>query len=83
MTARKYQDGYRCDACRMRKSRCESCREARAAKQREQRARKRAQGICVQCTEPATEGTLCSEHQARNRVASKFSHAMARAEARE
>lgn len=83
MTARKYRDGYRCDACRMRAQRCEYCRAARAAKQREQRARKREQGICIQCTEPATEGTLCAEHQAMNRDLSKASHALARAENRE
>lgn len=76
-------DGYRCDACRRRKNRCEDCRAARAAKRRELRARKRAEGICTECTEPADAGTLCSRHQLANLRASKASHALARAEGRE
>lgn len=76
-------DGYRCAACRGRKTRCEDCRAARGAKQRERRARKRAQGICVQCTEPADAGSLCSRHQLENLERSRASHALARAEGRE
>lgn len=76
-------DSYRCDACRRKKNRCASCREARAAYRRELRRSKIAAGICSECTEPATSGTLCDLHQRRNREASKRSHAAARAEGRE
>lgn len=72
-------DSYRCDKCRKKVNRCTSCREARAAYRRELRARKQVEGICTECTEPATDGTLCKEHQARNREVSKASHARARA----
>lgn len=79
----KQYDGYRCDTCRRRKNRCDDCRAARAAAKRELQARKRASGICVECTLPAKVGVRCAEHQERNRIDSRASHAQARADGRE
>lgn len=76
-------DGYRCDACRRRKNRCEDCRARRREMRREWYKRKRKAGVCIQCTEPADAGSLCSKHQLDNLTRSKASHALARAEGRE
>ncbi len=77
-------DAHRCDACRHKTARCADCRAARAAVVRARNARKRAEGICTQCTRKALDGeTLCKAHRARNRIASRESHALARAEGRE
>lgn len=74
---------YRCDACRRRKNRCEQCRAARAAAKRELHARKREAGQCIECPLGALPDEVrCKVHQARNRIASRESHAAARADGR-
>lgn len=72
-------DGYRCDACRRKRNRCETCRAARAAAQRATRAAKRKAGTCLQCSEDALPGmTLCAYHRAQNNGISAASHAARR-----
>lgn len=68
----KNGDSYRCDACRQKRNRCAPCRAARAEYRRELQNRKRAAGICIECTEAAIEGqTRCEVHEDRNRQRSR------------
>jgi hypothetical protein len=70
-------DSYRCDACRHKKNRCQPCRDARAAYRRELQERKRADGDCIECAEPAV-GTRCLAHQTANTERSGLAHAKRR-----
>jgi hypothetical protein len=73
------RDAYRCDACKRRKNRCVECRARRAAAVRELHARKRADGDCLRCAEPAEPGKqLCAAHNDDNNTLSRKSHALAR-----
>jgi hypothetical protein len=73
-------DPYRCDACRRRKNRCVDCRAKRAAARRDLLDRKRAAGICLECTDRAIKGQVrCVAHAAANNARSSAAHKRRRA----
>lgn len=68
-------EGYRCDVCRRRASRCGECRARRRAVVRARRARWRKAGRCVMCGAPRASGLVrCVACRDDNRVRSLRSH---------
>lgn len=70
---------HRCDRCANRVNRCAACREARAEVRRALLKRKRAEGICLECTKRALPGHVrCQQHRKINNALSRVGHERAR-----
>jgi hypothetical protein len=74
-------EGYRCEGCREKATRCEACRSRRAAARTARRARRRKAGACTECGRDAAEGlSRCQECSDDNNARSGAAHIARRAE---
>ncbi len=70
--ARRKLPGHCRDCGVVSDGRCDKCRETKRKRDKQRRARRRANGLCSLCGKLATDGVLCARHADAGRERSKL-----------